>query len=195
MFSHYLLQAAGTEGEMAGGGAVLMIAQLLPLVLVFVVFYFMLIRPQKKRDKEVQKMRSSLEVGDEIVTSGGIIGRVVSLKEDTIVIETGSDRSKLRIARWAVQSNILGTTSPSKQQLSPTGTATRAQCASILMRFSSLQGLPTATPDPDEAEAPEANENGQVTDTGSISDTGLPSDDELLPDSPENLDPDVFSAP
>lgn len=97
--------------------------------------------------------------------------------------------------RWAVQSNILGTTSPSKQQLSPTGTATRAQCASILMRFSSLQGLPTTTPDPDEAETPDANENGQVTDTGSISDTGLPSDDELLPDSPENLDPDVFSAP
>ena len=95
--------------------------------------------------------------------------------------------------RWAVQSNILGTTSPSKQQLSPTGTATRAQCASILMRFSSLQGLPVTTPDPDEAEAPEANEDGQVTDTGSISDTGLPSDDELLPDSPENLDPDMFN--
>ena len=105
MFSNYLLQTAGAESEMAGGGAVLMLAQLLPLVLVFVVFYFMLIRPQKKRDKAIQKMRSSLEVGDEIVTSGGIIGRVVSLKEDTIVIETGSDRSKLRIARWAVQTN------------------------------------------------------------------------------------------
>lgn len=106
MFSNYLLQTAGAEGDaMAAGGAVVMIAQLLPLVLVFVVFYFMLIRPQKKRDKAVQKMRANLEVGDEIVTSGGIIGRVVSLKEDTIVIETGSDRSKIRIARWAVQSN------------------------------------------------------------------------------------------
>ena len=105
MFSNYLLQAGAEGGEMAGGGAVLMIAQLLPLVLVFVVFYFMLIRPQKKRDKEIQKMRSNLEVGDEVVTSGGIIGRVVSLKEDTLVIETVSDRSKLRIARWAVQTN------------------------------------------------------------------------------------------
>ena len=104
MFSNYLLQA-GAEGSEAAGGAVLLIAQLLPLVLVFVVFYFMLIRPQKKRDKEIQKMRSNLEVGDEVVTSGGIIGRVVSLKEDTLVIETGSDRSKLRIARWAVQTN------------------------------------------------------------------------------------------
>lgn len=105
MFSNYLLQAAGDGAEMAGGGAILMIAQLLPLALVFVVFYFLLIRPQKKRDKEVQKMRSSLEVGDEVVTSGGIIGRVVSLKEDTLIIETGSDRSKLRIARWAIQTN------------------------------------------------------------------------------------------
>ena len=50
-------------------------------------------------------MRAKLEVGDEIVTAGGIIGRVVSVKEDTIIIETGSDRSKIRIARWAVQQN------------------------------------------------------------------------------------------
>ena len=64
-----------------------------------------MIRPQKKREKEVEKMRSSIEVGDEIVTSGGIIGRVVSIREDTIVIETGSDRSKIRIARWAIQQN------------------------------------------------------------------------------------------
>ena len=82
-----------------------MLIQLLPLVLIFVVFYFMLIRPQKKREKAVQQMRSSLEVGDEIVTAGGIIGRVVSIKDDTLVIETGSDRSKIRIARWAVQAN------------------------------------------------------------------------------------------
>ena len=82
-----------------------MLIQLLPLVLIFVVFYFLLIRPQKKRDKEIQKMRSALEVGDEITTAGGIIGRVVSLKDDTLVIETGSDRSKIRIARWAVQTN------------------------------------------------------------------------------------------
>ena len=75
------------------------------MLLIFVVFYFLLIRPQRKRDKEIQKMRSSLEVGDEVITSGGIIGRVVSLREDTLVIETGSDRSKIRIQRWAVQSN------------------------------------------------------------------------------------------
>lgn len=94
------------EEALSGGGTFLvMLIQMLPLLLLFVVFYFFMIRPQKKREKEVEKMRSSIEVGDEIVTSGGIIGRVVSIREDTIVIETGSDRSKIRIARWAIQQN------------------------------------------------------------------------------------------
>lgn len=101
MFGSTLLAAGAPEG----GGMAVMLVQLLPLVLIFVVFYFLLIRPQKKRDKEVQKMRSQLEVGDEIVTAGGIIGIVVSLKDDTLVLETGSDRSKVRIMRWAIQQN------------------------------------------------------------------------------------------
>ena len=88
-----------------GGGWVGILSSLLPLVFVFVIFYFLLIRPQQKKEKETQKMRQSLEVGDEIVTIGGIIGRVVVLKEDNVVIETGSDRSKMRIARWAIQAN------------------------------------------------------------------------------------------
>ena len=74
----------------------------LPLILIFVIFYFMLIRPQKKRDKETQQMRANLEVGDEIVTIGGVIGTVVVIKDDYLLIETGSDRS---IARWAIQAN------------------------------------------------------------------------------------------
>ena len=67
------------------------------------IFYFLLIRPQKKREKKTQEMRSSIEVGDGITTVGGIVGRVVSIKDETLLIETGSDRSKLRIQRWAVQ--------------------------------------------------------------------------------------------
>ena len=87
------------------GGWLIMLIQLLPILLIVVVMYFILIRPQRKRDKEMQKMRNNLQVGDEVTTSGGIIGRVVSLREDTVVIETGSDRSKIRIKRWAIQSN------------------------------------------------------------------------------------------
>ncbi len=94
-----------TANSTQSGGWLLMLIQLLPIVLIVVVMYFILIRPQRKRDKEMQKMRNSLQVGDEVTTSGGIIGRVVSLREDTVVIETGSDRSKIRIKRWAIQSN------------------------------------------------------------------------------------------
>ena len=82
-----------------------MLMSLLPMILIVAVFYLMFIRPQKKREKQVQQMRSELEVGDEITTIGGLIGTVVVIKEDYLVIETSSDRNKLRITRWAVQSN------------------------------------------------------------------------------------------
>ena len=68
--------------------------------------YFLIIRPQKKKTKEEKKMRENLQVGDDIVTIGGIYGRVISLKEDTIVIESKSDHSKMTLARWALQSNL-----------------------------------------------------------------------------------------
>ena len=74
---------------------------LMILVMVFI-FYYFLIRPENKKKKELAKMRSELQVGDEIVTIGGIIGIIVSMKEDSLVIETGSDRSKVRLARWAI---------------------------------------------------------------------------------------------
>lgn len=61
-------------------------------------------RSQNKREKEAKTMRSSLEVGDEIITRGGIIGRVVSLKDETVLMETGSDRTKIRIVRAAIES-------------------------------------------------------------------------------------------
>lgn len=76
------------------------------MILIFVVMYFLMIRPQKKREKAAAAMRSALEVGDEIISIGGIIGTVVSLKDDWIVVETGSDRSKLRLLRSAVQTNV-----------------------------------------------------------------------------------------
>lgn len=76
---------------------------LLPFVLLLVVFYFLLIKPQKKKEAEVQKLRSSVELGDEVITIGGIIGRVVAIKEDNILLETGGDRNKIRIKRWSIQ--------------------------------------------------------------------------------------------
>ncbi len=76
------------------------------LVFIVAVMYFILIRPQRKKTKEEKKMRENLQVGDDIVTIGGIYGKVISLKEDTIVIESKSDHSKITIARWALQQNL-----------------------------------------------------------------------------------------
>ena len=100
-----LSSAASTSGANTQTSVVATLIQLLPILLIVVVFYFFLIRPQKKKEKEVAEMRSNIQVGDEVTTAGGIIGRVVSIREDTVVIETGSERSKVRIARWAIQQN------------------------------------------------------------------------------------------
>ena len=78
--------------------------QLLPLVILFVIMYFLMIRPQKKKDKQIQEMRRSLSVGDEIVTIGGICGKIVKTKEDTFIIQVGADKTKFEMMRWAVSS-------------------------------------------------------------------------------------------
>ena len=72
------------------------------LVLLFVVFYFFSIRPQRKQEKETNAMRNNLTVGDEVTTIGGIIGKVVSIKEETCVIETSHERTKIRILKTAI---------------------------------------------------------------------------------------------
>ena len=80
-------------------------SMILMLVGMFALMYFMTIRPQKKRQKEEQEMRNAVDVGDEITTIGGICGRIVTVKEDKLIIETGSDKNKMTITRWAVQQN------------------------------------------------------------------------------------------
>ena len=84
------------------GGTSSMLVTLIPLVLIIVFFYFFIIRPQKKQEKKEAAMRDALEVGDEVVTNGGIVGIVFSIKDDTVVIETGGDRSKIRVKKWAI---------------------------------------------------------------------------------------------
>ena len=73
-----------------------------PLVIIIVLFYFLLIRPQRKRDKAEREMRNSIAVGDEISTIGGFIGRV-DIKDDVLIIESSNDRTKLKIYRWAIR--------------------------------------------------------------------------------------------
>ena len=75
------------------------------LVLMLAVFYFMLIRPENKRKKEAEEMRSAVKTGDRITTIGGIMGTVVHVKEDRVVMETGADQVRIEIAKWAISSN------------------------------------------------------------------------------------------
>ena len=88
----------------AGNAGAQGIATIVMLVAMVAIFYFFMYRPQKKQEKEANDMRNSLKVGDEITTIGGIIGKVVSIKEETCMIETGRDGTKIRILKNAVKS-------------------------------------------------------------------------------------------
>ena len=96
---YYFLQAEGT----AVNGSINMISTLVLLVAMVAIFYFFMYRPQKKQEKETKSMLDSLQVGDEITTIGGIIGKIVSIKDETVLIETTKDCTKIRILRTAVR--------------------------------------------------------------------------------------------
>ena len=95
---------AGMEEMSTAGGIVGMIVSLLPMILIFVVFYFMLIRPQRKKDKKVKEMLDNLKVSDRICTIGGIYGTIVGIKDDTVTLSVGKDNLSMVVARWAIRS-------------------------------------------------------------------------------------------
>ena len=90
------LEAAATTG--VGGG----MPMILMIVIMFAVFYFFVIRPENKKKKKAEEMRNSLSLGDEIITIGGMIGKIVQITEDTITFETGEDRVRIQIKKWAI---------------------------------------------------------------------------------------------
>ena len=97
---------AGANGQQAPSGFVgwlLTNFSWIFMIGLLVLMYFIMIRPQQKKQKEEQKMRNNLRVGDELTTIGGIKGRVVSIKDDTIILETGNDRTKIQFEKWAIQ--------------------------------------------------------------------------------------------
>ena len=91
----------------------------IPLILLLVVMYFLLIRPQRKREKNINEMRSRVQVGDEIITIGGICGKVVKTKEESLVIQVGADKVKFEIMRWAVSKVVEKNERFSKQSSEP----------------------------------------------------------------------------
>ena len=94
-------EGSGDGTAAAGGGGLSMIIM---LVIMIVIFYFFLIRPENKKKKAAEEMRSNLSVGDQVTTIGGIIGRIVAVKSESIVFETSEDRVRIEVTKWAISS-------------------------------------------------------------------------------------------
>jgi len=104
----YFLTEAGAAGANGGNGAPAAgggMGFIFMIVGMIAIFYFLMIRPENKRKKEAEQMRNNLSVGDSITTIGGIVGTVVSIKEDKFVIETGADQVRIEFCKWALSTN------------------------------------------------------------------------------------------
>jgi preprotein translocase subunit YajC len=91
------------------------------LLIIFVVFYFFLIRPENKKKKQLTEMRNAISLGDDIVTIGGIMGKVVQVTEETITFETGEDRVRIQVAKWAISTNVREEAKTKAQQQQQAG--------------------------------------------------------------------------
>lgn len=107
---NYLLE--GSTGTSSSGS---MVSMIIMIVGVVAIFYFLMYRPQKKQEKEKQRMYDSLAVGDVVTTIGGIVGEIVSIKDDTVLIETSRDRTRLRMLKSAI-SIINSEKEPAKEE-------------------------------------------------------------------------------
>ncbi len=115
--------AATDAAGMGGYSTILMIVMMLG------VMYFMMIRPENKRKKEAEQMRSNLKVGDEIVTIGGITGKVVNVKDDRFVLETGADQVRIEFAKWALSSNETAAAAAKEEAKKAEEAAAKAKAA------------------------------------------------------------------
>ena len=100
----FVLDAAATtaaDGSDEAGGS--MLTLMVPMILLFVFMYFIMIRPENKRKKKAEEMRNNLSLGEEITTIGGMTGKVVQVTEDTVTFETGEDRVRIQVKKWAIQ--------------------------------------------------------------------------------------------
>ena len=93
--------AAGSGDAAAGSG----VSSIIMIVVLILVFYFFMIRPENKKKKKLEEMRSNLEVGDKITTIGGMVGKIVNISGDLITFETGEDRVRIQITKWAISTN------------------------------------------------------------------------------------------
>ena len=98
---------AGGTGDAAAAGGASSYSGIIILVVMIAVFYFMLIRPENKKKKAAEEMRKNLSVGDKITTIGGMVGKVVDVSGDLITFETGEDRVRIQVTKWAISTNNI----------------------------------------------------------------------------------------
>ena len=110
----FFLDEAANAANPAAGGQLWMTVGTLIIMVLFL--YFGMIRPQKKQEKQIADMRNNLHVGDEICTNGGLIGRIVKIKDDIITLEMGSDKTKLKIFKWAVREVVVPVDAPETEE-------------------------------------------------------------------------------
>ena len=141
-------------------GNMRLIMQIGPLVLLILLMYFMLIRPQKKKEKEVNAMRSALKVGDSIVTIGGICGKIVKVKDDTIVIQVGADKVKFEMMKWAVSQVVSskGTKLSNKNEVVDADVEETTSRPKRLKKSENKDEVIDVVPEPIEKKADEAKE-------------------------------------
>jgi preprotein translocase subunit YajC len=95
---------AAAVGEQEVNPVAALLTTFLPLILMFVLFWFLMIRPQRKKDKQVKEMLNNLKAGDRVCTIGGIYGTIVGIKDDTVTLSVGRDNTNMVIARWGIRS-------------------------------------------------------------------------------------------
>lgn len=98
-------EEAASSTQTASSGTQMLLG-LLPFAIALLLLWLIMIRPQQKREKEAQQMRENVRVGDEVCTAGGLVGIVIRVTDDTVVLETGGERSKIRVKKWAIHENI-----------------------------------------------------------------------------------------
>lgn len=111
MFRNITLTADAVAASNAGSMYTLVF-----MIIMLVVLYFIMIRPQRKKEKADAEMRKNVQVGDEIETVGGIVGIITKIEENTVVIETSSDRCKMRIKKWAIAQNVSANEEKKKEE-------------------------------------------------------------------------------
>ncbi len=114
-FMNFLMLDEAAPETVSTGGS--MLTMLIPLAMLAIVFYFFIYRPQKKQEKETSDMRNSIELGDVIVTTGGIVAMVVKVTDDMLLVETSGSRTKIQIQKWAVHSVIEKANEPEVKEV------------------------------------------------------------------------------